>query len=141
MAGTLGAEVRKPQSVDRETLEGYDLIGFGSGIDSGRHYKPLLDFADSLPQTAGRKAFIFSTCGIPAFAFGGKYIADYAKESHAALRTRLASRGYVIVGEFNCPGHNTNSFLRLFGGVNKGRPNTEDLGNADEFANMMLREL
>jgi len=36
--------------------------------------------------------------------------------------------------EFGCRGFNTNSFLRFFGGLNKGRPNAEDLRNAEEFA-------
>ena len=141
MAGTLGAEVRTLQAIDPKALEDYDLVGFGSGIDSSKHYKPLLDLADSLPRIANRKAFIFSTCGAPASTFGEKYIADYAEKSHAALRTILLSKGFAIVGEFNCPGHNSNSFLGLFGGLNKGRPNANDLANADEFAKRMLRGL
>ncbi len=140
MAGILGAEVRTPRTIDPKALERYDLVGFGSGIDSSKHYTPLLDLADSLPRIAGRKAFIFSTCGAPAFAFGETYITNYAQESHAALRTRLASKGFAIVGEFNCPGHNSNSFLRFFGGLNKGRPNARDLEKATRFADTMRRE-
>jgi flavodoxin len=139
IAGALGAEVKTPDQVDPAKLLEYDLVGFGSGIDSSRHYKPILDLADSLPQARGRKAFIFSTCGIPAAAFGENYIENYADESHAALRGKLMSKGYVIVGEFNCPGHNTNGFLRYFGGFNKGRPNAGDLENAEEFARGMMR--
>jgi hypothetical protein len=37
------------------------------------------------------------------------------------------------VGEFSCPGFNTNMFLRHLGGVNKGRPNAADLERAAEF--------
>jgi hypothetical protein len=40
----------------------------------------------------------------------------------------------MIVDEFICAGVNTNIFLRLFGGTNKGRPNAEDLKHAEEFA-------
>jgi hypothetical protein len=40
----------------------------------------------------------------------------------------------MVIGEFGCAGWNTNSFLRFFGGLNKGRPNAEDLRNAEEFA-------
>ena len=29
--------------------------------------------------------------------------------------------------EFGCTGFNTNRFLKYFGGINKGRPNAEDL--------------
>jgi flavodoxin len=134
IARILGAPVKTPRETRPEELGGYDLVGFGSGIDSDRHYQPLLHFAESLPRVAGKKSFIFSTCGIPAFAFGKKYIADYAAKSHAALRTALSSKGYDIVGEFTCPGHNSNSFLRLFGGLNRGRPNARDLADAEEFA-------
>lgn len=38
------------------------------------------------------------------------------------------------MGAFNGKGFNTNSFLKFFGGMNIGRPNSEDLRNAAEFA-------
>ena len=117
-----------------EELGEYELVGFGSGIDSGRHYKPLLDLADALPHAAGRRAFIFSTCGVPATIFGKGYITNYAEESHAALRKTLMSKGCTVAGEFNCPGFNTNSFLKYFGGLNKGRPDAGDLEHAAAFA-------
>ena len=41
----------------------FDLVGFGSGISFGKHYKDLLDFADKLPAVTDKKAFIFSTSG------------------------------------------------------------------------------
>lgn len=134
MADALGAEVKTPGDVRPEELREYELVGFGSGIDSGRHYKPLLDLADALPHAAGRRAFIFSTCGIPAFMFGEGYIENYAEESHAALRKKLMSKGYTVAGEFNCAGFNTNGFLKYFGGLNKGRPDAGDLEDAAAFA-------
>ncbi len=72
--------------------------------------------------------------GIPVAVAGETTIATYATRSHAELRERLVSRGYVVMGEFSCAGHNTNSFLRLFGGANKGRPGAGDLARAQEFA-------
>ena len=50
------------------------------------------------------------------------------------MRRALVLAGYEIVGEFGCAGLNTNSFLRLFGGLNKGHPNADDLGRAEAFA-------
>ncbi len=141
IAGVLDAEVRTPERVDPAALAEYPLVGFGSGIDSSRHYKPLLDLAAALPEARGAKAFIFSTCGAPAAAFGEKYIEDYAEESHAALREALSSRGYEIIGEFNCPGFNTNGFLRYFGGLNRARPDARDLLNAEDFARRMKAAL
>jgi len=134
MAEALGAEVKAPGDIRPEKLGEYELVGFGSGIDSGRHYKPLLDFADALPHAAGRRAFIFSTCGVPASIFGQGYIENYAEKSHADLRKKLMSRGYTVAGEFNCAGFNTNSFLKYFGGLNKGRPDAGDLERAAAFA-------
>lgn len=55
-------------------------------------------------------------------------------KAHAPLKEKLQSKGYAIVGEFNCAGFNTNSFLSVFGGINKGRPNADDLKQAEEFA-------
>ena len=140
MADALGAVVKTVGDVRPEELREYELVGFGSGIDSGSHYKPLLDFADSLPHAAGRRAFIFSTCGVPASIFGKRYITNYAEESHAALRKKLVSKGYTVAGEFNCAGFNTNSFLKYFGGLNKGRPDAGDLEAAAAFARRLQGE-
>ena len=126
IAKVLDAQVKSPQETGSDKLKKYDLIGFGAGIDSGKHYRELLDFADALPQVTDTKVFIFSTSGIT----GEKKLAN----DHSALRGKLQSKGYLIVDEFQCKGFNTNSFLKYFGGINKGRPNSEDLKHAEEFA-------
>ena len=136
-APILGAAVVTPQEVDPAEVAGYDLVGFGSGIDSGKHYAPLLDLADRLPQVANRNAFIFSTCGVPAFGFSQGFVL----KNHTALREKLLSKGYKIVDEFGCVGWNTNSFLRYFGGINKGRPNAADLQRAEEFAHNLKQKM
>jgi flavodoxin len=125
-AKVLDAEVKAPQEANPTELKNCDLVGFGAGIDSGKHYKPLLDLADKLPQVTNKRAFIFSTSGITG--------EDKAAKDHASLREKLQSKAYIIVDEFQCKGFNTNSFLKYFGGMNKGRPNAEDLKHAEEFA-------
>jgi flavodoxin len=125
-AKVLDAEIKNPKTTDPTEVAKYDLVGFGAGIDSGKHYKELLDFADNLPKVEGKEGFIFSTSGISN--------PKYQTKIHTELREKLQSKGYQIVGEFNCHGFNTNSFLKAFGGMNKGRPNSEDLANAEEFA-------
>jgi flavodoxin len=132
-ANVLGAQVKMPQRTNPGELGDYDFIGFGSGIDSGRHYKDMLDFADKLPPAAGKKAFIFSTSAIMG--------ADKVAKDHATLREKLQAKGYVIVDEFACKGYNTNSFLKYIGGMNKGRPNAEDLEHAEEFARSLKQKL
>jgi flavodoxin len=122
-AAVLDAQIRTPREIGPEELQQYDLIGFGSGIYDGKHHRDLLEFADRLPSVDGKKVFLFST------SFDRRI-----ELIHSSLRKRLESKGYVIVDEFNCEGFNTNSFLKYFGGLNKGRPNAEDLKHAEEFA-------
>lgn len=132
-AKVLGAEIVTPQQTDPSSLQAYDLVGFGAGIDSGKHYKPLLDFADQLPNSKGKKAFIFSTSGVSN--------PKYMTKIHTALREKLQTKGYVVVDEFNCHGFNTNSFLKAFGGMNKGCPNEADLKAAEEIALKLTQEV
>jgi flavodoxin len=127
----LCAKVKTPEQVIMEELQDYDLIGFGAGIDSGRHYKPLLDLVDRLPTVNNKASFIFSTSAIQG--------ENKVKKDHALLRQKLESKGYTIAGEFSCKGFNTNSFLKYFGGMNKDRPNSEDLQNAKEFARSLIK--
>ena len=134
MAKVLDAEIKAPQETNPEELQQYDLVGFGSGIDSGKHYKELLDFAHNLPQVTNKKAFVFSTSGTPIGISGQQQLEEYTHKCHTTLKENLQSKGYLIVDEFGCAGFNTNKFLKWFGGINKGRPNTEDLKNAEAFA-------
>jgi len=132
-AKALDAQIKTPEQINPEELQEYNLIGFGSGIYGEKHHKLLLDFADTLPQITNKKAFIFSTS-----ALQGK--AKVAKD-HSLLREKLLSKGYMIVDEFSCKGFNTNSFMKYFGGMNKGRPNAEDLKRAEEFAQNLKQNL
>ena len=126
MAKVLDAQVKKPQQVNPEELQEYDLVGFGSGIYGAKPHKALFNLADKLLKVSNKKAFIFSTAGITS--------KNKTAEDHSSLREVLESKGYIILDEFQCKGFNTNSFLKYFGGMNKGRPNVEDLKNAEDFA-------
>ncbi len=139
MAKVLGAQIKSPQEAIPEELDEYNLVGFGSGIYSYQHHTSLLNLVDKSPQVTNRKAFGFSTTGAPS-AFGESAL-EKALEQHVPLKEKLESKGYVIVDEFICAGFNTNSFLRLFGGINKGRPNAQDLKHAEEFAQRMKQYL
>lgn len=129
LAKVLDAPIKTPQQVAQEELQEYDLVGFGSGIYSGKHHESLIRLADKLPLVTNRKAFIFSTAGAPEI----KWSEAFVKKNHSGLREKLQSRAYVVVDEFSCAGFNTNSFLSLFWGINKGRP------NAEEFARNFCR--
>ena len=127
----LKAEIKTVDQVDVNELGQYDLIGFGAGIDSGHHYQPLLDLAETLPLVKESKSFIFSTSGV----MGEKKV----WKDHKALRDILSGKGYAILDEFACKGFNTNSVLKYFGGMNKGRPNLDDLDKAKRFATALVQ--
>ena len=112
-------------------LDNYNIIGFGAGIDSGKHYPQMLEFAKNLPNVQNKKAFIFSTSAI--------YSVKKMLKDHKTLKEILQNKGFVIVKEFSCKGFNTNSFLKYFGGMNKGHPNNEDLKNAEIFAEELMK--
>jgi flavodoxin len=136
VANVLGAGVKTPQQVKPEEIAGYDLIGFGSGIYSATFDPSVLDLADRLLQAKGKKAFIFSTYGAPAFVANREFI----EKNHTQIREKLTAKGYTVIGEFGCAGWNTNSFLKYFGGLNKGKPDAVDLRNAEAFARDMMQK-
>jgi flavodoxin len=107
-------------------LERYELVGFGSGIYFGKHSESLLDFVDKLPVVKNKKAFIFSTSGLRKIPL----VHDFNKP----LRKKLQQKGFDIVAEFSCRGLDTYRVAGLVGGVNKGRPNANDLKKAEDFA-------
>ncbi|MFW9872752.1 MAG: flavodoxin family protein [Candidatus Thorarchaeota archaeon] len=125
-AKVLDAQIKTPLQIDPEELQEYNLVGFGSGIYGGKHHKLLLDLADTLPHLTNRQAFIFSTSALTGKVKIGK--------DHSLLRKKLQLKGYIILNDFQCKGFNTNSFLKYFGGMNRGRPNAEDLKDAEKFA-------
>ena len=115
-------------------LDKYDLIGFGSGIASGRHYIQLLKYVEELKSFQGKKVFIFSTCGT--------YNKRRMTNNHRALRNLLQSKKLEIIGEFSCKGFSYYHFKLLKTKkrfeMNKGRPNEDDIKNAEAFAEKLL---
>ena len=126
MAEILGSAIVEPREItDLDVLKVYDLIGFGSGIYGHRHQSDLLDLACRLPDLGYKKAFIFST--------SWKGIGGAAK-SHRVLRMKLMGKGLNVIGEFACKGFTTWGPFKLIRGVNKGKPDNEDLEGAKKFA-------
>jgi len=114
------------EQVDVNVLAEYDLIGFGSGIYFGRYHKSLPELVDKLPRLENKKAFIFSTSGLRKIPF----IHDFDKP----LKEKLLQKGLNVIGEFSCRGFDTYGAAKIIGGLHKGRPNEEDLKQAEHFA-------
>jgi flavodoxin len=124
MADTLDAEIKKPSEVD-EVAE-YDLIGFGSGVYNRKLHRSLFELVDRLEPQKQTNVFVFSTAFMPF------------KRMHKPLKSSLIDRGFNVIGEFQCKGSMKDGFIgRIFGEVNKGRPNKEDLEKAKDYAKKM----
>ena len=101
-------------------LEGYDCIGFASGIYGFEFQKAVVEFARQyLPQ--GKPVFF-------VYTYGG------ARGSGAAAVAEIANeRGCPVLGEFSCKGYDTFGPFKLVGGIAKGHPDAQDLENARRF--------
>lgn len=133
IADTLGrimaADIIEANDFSIDSFENYDLIGFGSGIYDDKFHNSIFKLVEKLPDLKGKSVFLFSTAGV---------IYD---KSHREIREKLKCKNALIIDEFFCKGYNKNSFLKYIGGMNKGRPNSDDLKNAEHFANSIILKL
>ena len=101
-------------------LDGYDCVGFASGIYGFAFQKAVTSFARHyLPQ--GKPVFFVYTYG-GAKGTGAKEPAVIAREKNCP-----------VLGEFSCKGYNTFGPFKLIGGLSKGHPNAQDLEQARRF--------
>jgi len=122
MAAELGAEVRKLIDVRPADLAGFDLIGFGSGIEGFAVHPELASLVEGLAQQHGQRAFVFTTCASN-------------KDCSGKFRVLLAKKGFTLAGEFHCPGMWTPLIFK----VRKGHPDSADIESARAFARGLLR--
>ena len=101
-------------------LSGYNRIGFASGIYYSKFHKTVLEFAEkNLPQ--GKDVFFLYTCGA-------------AKKGYtAAITAAVQKHGARILGEYGCRGFDTFGPFRLVGGIAKGHPTPQEVGEALAF--------
>jgi len=125
IADVLETKLMKPEELDINTVTEYDLVGFGSGIYYGKHHKDLLKAIDNLFSVKNKKAFVFSTSGT-----GEKNIS----KNHRLIKEKLIAKGFIVAVEFSCRGWDSFGLLKLIGGINKGRPDEQDLKKAEDFA-------
>ncbi|WP_371679936.1 flavodoxin family protein [Streptomyces sp. NBC_01276] len=124
MAPVLGAKVVSPEEAGPAELAGADLVGFGSGVFLGSLHPRLTDFVKALPAGRGR-AFVFATSGLPEMPF-----APFTRP----LVRLLEGKGFEVDGSFSCRAFDTWTPFKLVGGINKQRPDAEDLAAARAFA-------
>lgn len=114
----IGCEAKDVSS--HPELSDYDLIGFGSGVYYSKPADELADFIREI-KTSKQKAFVFVT-------YGSRW-----QSTVENLKRSLSNKGIQVVGEFKTPGFDNYGPLKLIGGIKKGRPNANDLKEAEEF--------
>ncbi|MBD3209911.1 flavodoxin [Candidatus Micrarchaeota archaeon] len=133
IARVLDAELVEAGELENpEALGKADVLGFGSGVYFGKLHQEILSLIERLPPAGGKRAFFFSTSGT-----GPSLLNSY--DSH--MRKILQEKGFEVAGGFSCRGYDTYGLLGIFGGINRGRPNKEDLRKAEQFARDILRKL
>jgi len=125
MATKIEAEFKEAKDVNTEYINDHDILGFGSGVYNGRLHKDLSEIIDNIPYQDNKKSFIFSTTGSMT----------YSRLAHDRFRSLLIKKGFKVIGEFSCLGFDT-ALTRE--GINKGRPDKEDLENAEGFIESIL---
>ena len=125
MAAKIEAELLEAKDVNTEDISNYDIVGFGSGVYNGRLHKDLSEIIDIIPYQDNKKSFVFSTTGS----------LSYSRLAHDRFSPLLIKKGFKIIGEFFCLGFDT-ALTRE--GINKGRPDKQDLENAERFIRNIL---
>jgi flavodoxin len=121
IAPILEAELLISPHIHVTNIQTYELIGFGSGVYHGEFHENLYNWVYSLPKQDGKKAFLFSTAG-------SRTNSERANERFRAL---LKEKGFEVIGDFSCLGFDT---ALSSAGINRGRPNVDDLKEAEQFA-------
>ncbi|MDO4343663.1 MAG: flavodoxin family protein [Eubacteriales bacterium] len=107
-------------------LDGFDLIGFASGIYYQKYSEKVLEFAENnLPNS--KKVFFLYTYGIKRDS--------YISEIQEAAENKNAK----VVGAYGCRGFDTFGPFRFVGGIAKGRPNQDDIAGAVQFFKEMTK--
>lgn len=108
-------------------LEGYDRIGIASGIYYSRFNKKLISLVEErLPE--GQEVFLLYTYGARKNGYTD------------AIRRAVEKRGARVLGEYGSYGFNTFGPFKLIGGIAKGHPDADELKQAKEFFESLLKE-
>ena len=108
-------------------LDKYDIIGLASGIDFGKFYKSVENFAkQNLPMK--KKVFFIYTC-----AMDRKGFTDSIKEI-------VLEKEGIILGEFGCKGYNTYGPWKIIGGMKKKHPTEKEVESAMKFFEYIVKK-
>ena len=123
------ASTNPPFISAKQTIQRSERAVDGSRLDRDATTARLRKLVRELPQVTNRPAFVFCTSGS---AEPG--MLPYTRR----FQDLLARKGYDVVGSFSCRGFDSWLPLKIFGGLNKGKPDAADLDRARTFARELL---
>lgn len=108
-------------------LSAYHIIAFASGIYYGKFDKDIRRVAQECLRDGD------NVIGFITYGGGDKF---NGRELDGICRLKLAT----LVSIYGCPGFDTYGPFKFTGGMNKGRPNDEDIAGAVEFYDRIVEE-
>ena len=113
-------------SEEKNDVSSYDFVGFASGIYAWDIGKPLYEKIEKLTGLEGKKCFSLCTSGNNMERY-----ATYPKDP-------IEKKGGKYVGGWGCLGKVGYFPFSLFGGMNKTKPDEEDIKNGAEFVKKLV---
>ncbi len=106
------------------------FIILASGIYYLKHDKTIIDILDNISNKT--KIATLTTSGITLTIIVKKYLRD--------LKQTLEKKGFSVEGQWYCPGYDQQPLFKPLG-LNKNRPNKNDLMQAADFARQLNKKL
>jgi flavodoxin/ADP-ribose pyrophosphatase YjhB (NUDIX family) len=128
MAEELNADIIKSFELKNYDMSEYDLIGMGSGIYFGKHHASIINLVDKLQNIENKRFFIFSTSGMGENVFNN---------FNKTLKDKINSKKGKVISIFNCLGYDSWGPMKYIGGLNKNRPNENDIEKARAFTSSL----
>ena len=107
-------------------LQEYEVIGFASGIDFGKFYEEIENFAEAnLPIK--KEVFFLYTCAMKRKGFTN------------SIKEITLKKDAIILGEYGCKGYNTYGPWQLIGGMNKNHPTEAEIVEVVNFYGGLIK--
>ena len=111
----------KAKDFDKANIEDAELVGIASGIYYGAFSKRMKPVMEKVFESKADNIFYMYTAGIR----NQKY--------EMILQNKTEEAKKKFLGIWFCKGHDTFGPFKLIGGLNKNRPNQEDIQSALKF--------
>lgn len=121
-------EIKNVEEAKLADFNNYDIIGFGSGIYGSKYSSKLIKFTKKLNFNTNY-TFVMSTSA-----------GDTFEKNNSGFISILKAKGKTVLGSVSSVGYANFFPLSIFGGMNKNRPNENDIIHAKEEFALILKK-